>query len=463
MSQNFPSSLTARPTPVRNPNLSSQTEMTRRAWWLVALNILIPGSAQSVAGSHRLAKFGLFFTLVLWVLAIVAVIVWLTNRDLSNTIATSVPVLTVIQAFLVFYGVLWVILTLDTLRLTRLVRTGPVARFGVLLLALVVVVGLAGTAARGTVMLQVAKSAVANITNQNGTFAAPIDGRYNVLVLGGDAGPDRVGLRPDSISVASINAQTGQTTLIGVPRNMQMAPFVKGSPMLKPYPHGYNCGDNCLISYLYTYGQAHPGLYPDAAKDGTQPGIEATRDAVEGVLGITIPYYVIIDMKGFSDLIDALGGVTIKVTEKLPIGGQIDANGQPIGTSKWIYPGTQKMNGFTAQWYARSRHGTSDYDRMERQRQVETAILAQFQPSVVLSKFDAIAAAGKQIVHTNIPGVMLGHFITLAEMARKHKVSQLELVPPVVFEPNPDFGKIQQLVKQALVIKTSTSTPTPNQ
>ncbi len=40
----------------------------------------------------------------------------------------------------------------------------------------------------------------------------------NILLLGGDAGPDRMGLRPDSISVASVDATTGAVTMIGVPR-----------------------------------------------------------------------------------------------------------------------------------------------------------------------------------------------------------------------------------------------------
>ena len=46
--------------------------MTRRAWWLVALNILIPGSAQLVAGNRRLGRFGVGATFTLWLLGAVA-------------------------------------------------------------------------------------------------------------------------------------------------------------------------------------------------------------------------------------------------------------------------------------------------------------------------------------------------------------------------------------------------------
>ncbi len=326
---------------------------------------------------------------------------------------------------------------------------------------MLLLVATAGGAARASFIAGAARTTLGSVFSSNKTYADPINGRYNVMVLGGDAGPDRVGLRPDSISVASIDANTGQTTLIGIPRNMQKVPFVKGSPLYGPYPNGYVCGVNCLVSYLYTYGQAHPNLYPNAVKDGSQPGIEATRDAVEGILGITVQYYVLVDMEGFTKIVDDLGGVTIDVTEKLPIGGGIGPNGQPIGTGKWIYPGVQHMNGFTAQWYARSRHGTSDYDRMARQRQVEGAILTQFSPATVLSKFESLASAGKQIVKTDIPQVMLGRFVDLGDKARKLKLKQLELVPPVIFEPAPDFAKIRSLVATALYIPTHSPTPTP--
>jgi LCP family protein required for cell wall assembly len=447
--------------PVRNPNLASRAEMNKRAWWLVVLNLLIPGSAQAVAGSHRLAKFGLFFTLVMWILLVAASAAWLFGRTIIYTIATNGVALTFIQALLAFYAILWIILTLDALRLTRLVKAGPVTRVAITIVTIGLLVVTSGVATRGSFIAATARSTLSSIFSSTSKLAPPVNGRYNILLLGGDAGPDRVGLRPDSISVLSIDATTGQTTMIGIPRNMQMAPFAAGSPMLGPYPHGYNCGDNCLISYLYTYGQAHPDLYPNAVADHSQPGIEATKDAVSGVLGIKIQYYALIDMEGFADMINALGGVTIDVASKLPIGGQIGANGQPINVNQWIYPGTQKMNGFTAQWYVRSRHGDSDYSRMARQRQVEGALLKQFQPNIVLSKFEAIATAGKQVVKTDIPQSMLGGFAGLADKSRKLTPSQLELVPPVVFEPNPDFAKIRALVAQALTTHTSTPTAKP--
>ena len=60
--------------PVRTPDTRSPRLMAHRAWWLVGLNLLIPGSAQVLAGNRRLGRFGLAATLVLWALVVVGVV-----------------------------------------------------------------------------------------------------------------------------------------------------------------------------------------------------------------------------------------------------------------------------------------------------------------------------------------------------------------------------------------------------
>src|SRR5690606_11921482 len=108
-------------------------------------------------------------------------------------------------------------------------------------------------------------------------------------------------------------------------------------------------------------------------------GVEATKDAVSGATGLTVQFYVLVDMAGFEELIDALGGVTVTVDERLPIGGDAQGN----GVEGYIEPGTQHLDGFHALWFARSRYGsaTGDYARMERQRELQAAMLAQLQPA----------------------------------------------------------------------------------
>nr|WP_217270948.1 LCP family protein [Frigoribacterium sp. VKM Ac-2836] len=429
--------------------------MTKRAWVLVLLNVVVPGSAQVLAGSRRLGRWGLASTLVFWAVAIVVIVLAFAFRSPLIEIATNVVALTVVQIFLAYYAVLWVVLTVDTLRLARIVRTNPSARgllAGAMVLLMVVTVG---PAAYGAYLAGVQHGLLNSLFTSQADAAPPVDGRYNIMLLGGDAGSDRTGLRPDSISVASIDAETGATTIVGIPRNLYDAPFVAGSPLYGDYPDGYDCGDDCLVSFLYTYGEEHPDLYPDAESKGSNPGVEAMRDAVEGITGLTVQYYALIDMQGFVDLIDALGGIQVDVQQRIPINGGVDRNGQPINVDGWIEPGEQKLDGYHALWYARARHGTSDYDRMARQREVQQALLSQFQPATVLSKFQAVAAAGVQTVDTDIPQGALAAFVDLAVKAKSQQITSLELVPPTYDNVYPDYDAMRAAVAQATTAATA--------
>lgn len=438
--------------PVRHPDIRQPRLMAHRAWWLVGLNLLIPGSAQVLAGNRRLGRFGLGATIVFWLLAVVAVVLAFAARGFLLSLLTNSIVVGAVVVLAVFYGVLWLVLTLDTLRLVRLVRVPPRAR-GVVavvgILSLVLSVGGAGFVAVNSV------SALGLL----GIFAPgaaepPVAGRYNILLLGGDAGPDRLGLRPDSITVASIDATTGAAVLFGIPRNMEDVPFSDGSPLWTDFPDGYDCGTECLVSYLYTYGEEHPDLYPDAEGERSSPGIEAMRDAAEGITGLEIPYYVLIDMEGFAQLIDALGGVEIDVPARVPLGIN---GGEIIG---YIEAGPQRMDGATALWYARSRYDTTDYDRMARQRQVQEAILRQMDPATVLVSFQGVAAAGQQVVTTDIPQSMLSYFVELGAKTQDLPLVKVDFVPPLIEEEaDPDFDLIRSIVQESLLPVTPTATP----
>jgi LCP family protein required for cell wall assembly len=333
--------------------------------------------------------------------------------------------------------------------LAQLKRICANARPLILFFSFTSLVAAVGVSAVGVNIVDSTRSTISTVFT-DAEYESPVDGRYNILLLGGDAGPDRVGVRPDSISVASVDAETGQTTIIGIPRNLESVQFVDGSPLYDDFPNGYDCGDDCLISYLYTYGQDHPELYPRAIAEGSSPGIEAMRDAVAGVVGLSLHYYVLINMQGFDDLIDALGGVIIDVKVRQPIGGDEDEFGQPINVDGWIEVGEQRLGGWNALWYARARHGSNDYDRMMRQRDVQEAMLRQFEPANLLSNFRAVADAGQQVVTTDIPSVMLGLFTGLAGKARDLPLNRLELSPPQIDTAYPDFEYIRKIVAQAV-------------
>ncbi|TFC19182.1 LytR family transcriptional regulator [Cryobacterium algoritolerans] len=453
--------MTSASSPIRHPNVGSERIMTTRAWWLVLLNFVLPGSVQVLAGSRRLGRFGLRATFTLLFLAVAAGVVYLLWPEVILTALTNTIGLWAAAALLVFYAVVWSILTMDTLRLVRLVKAGPKARPLIAAFATVLMVGVVGTAGYGAYVATTASDFLSSVFIA-GPTEPPVNGRYNIMLLGGDAGPDRAGLRPDSISVVSIDAASGQASMIGLPRNLVDVPFSPG-PLADLYPKGYGAIDGCevdacMLNSIYTEVELKsPKMYPKAITAGSEPGIEGMRDAAQGVTGLTIQYYVLIDMQGFAQLVDALGGVDITVDHRVPV----HTDDTFTEVLFWFEPGRQHMDGYHALWYARSRHGTSDYDRMVRQRQMQEAILAQASPANVLTKFQAVAKAGSQVVKTDIPQGMLGYFVNLASKSKALPIKSVELIPDNNVDPeNPDYGVIRDLIATSLAPPPS-ATPVP--
>ncbi|MBF4561659.1 LCP family protein [Microbacterium sp. VKM Ac-2870] len=463
--------------PMRRPDTRSPQLMTRRAWWLLVLNFLIPGSAQLLAGNRRLGRVGLAATLLFWVVVVLALVAALIWPALLFSVGTNGFALLVIQLVLLAYALLWVVLTVDTLRLIRLVNVRRGARPVAAALAILgLVVGSGGAVYAAQQLLAPAREAIASIFTNDAPPVPPSNGYYNFLLLGADSGLGRDSMRFDSISVVSVNAETGAVHITGIPRDLAYAPFADG-PMHDRYPDGFeghpseSCGWGPGINQLMNaveICQPEDGkeIYPDAAAKSSTPAIEATKDAAEGILGIQIPYYVFVDMKGFADIVDALGGVDITVQERLPEGGGPTYEGEPaedwaIG---WIEVGPQHMNGDTAQWYARSRYTTSDWDRMRRQRELQQAILAQANPANVLSRFQAVAAAGSDLVKTDIPDSMLGYLVQLGVKAKEQPVQTLELTPDgagiLTDDPTPDqYAHVRDVIQQMLYPPSPSPTP----
>ena len=148
----------------------------------------------------------------------------------------------------------------------------------------------------------------------DGAAVGAHDGRYNVLLLGGDSGAGRWGLRPDSMTVASIDAETGKTVLISLPRNMQNFPFAEGSVMDEQFPDGFDADD--VPQRRLHLGPDNTELFPGSKN----PGVDATIMAVEGITGLKINYWAMVNLAGFKDLVDAVGGVALNVRQPIPVG-----------------------------------------------------------------------------------------------------------------------------------------------
>ena len=437
--------------PVRYPSGAGPRVLAKRAFLLILLTLLVPGSAQTVAGNRRLGRTALRVTLTVWALVIVALILLVVSRPtLINLVADSAASLVLIIV-LTALTLGWAVLFVNTLRLIRPALLETRARAAVVVTLVLAMLLSSGSLGYAAYLLNVGRDAIGTIF-ASGPAMEPSEGRYNFLMMGGDAGADRTGRRPDSLSVISVDAKTGKSAIISIPRNLQNARFSDDSPMRKIYPDGYDCGDECLINAINTeVTNKYKDLYPGVE----DPGAQATLEAVSGTLGIKVQAYVLVDMDGFAKLIDAMGGIRIKAGGWVPISGETidEANGihgMPLG---WIPAGDNTLDGYHALWYGRSREFVDDYARIARQQCVQQAMLKQLDPATLLTKFEDIVKAGTKVVDSNISASQLGSFVDLAMKSKGQPVSRLTIGPPdfdASFSTVPDFDKIHQAVDKLL-------------
>lgn len=440
------------PSGLQKPGVRSERVKLRRALTFLGMTVVLPGSAQLAAGNTRVGRFALRTWAVLWGLLLFSAVLALVWRNGAIALFTYPLTSRVVQIGLIVLGVGWGLLMLDAWRIARPPELARRHRplFALLSLGLVAVIVGGLIASAGVVSAQ--RDLVSSVFAGGGEKLATA-GRYNILLMGGDAGKDRTGLRPDSMTVASIDAETGRTVLISLPRNLEDVPFPESSPLYKRFPSGYGCPDHsCMLNAVYTYAMGRKDLYPGVRN----PGAQATKEAVEGATGLKINYWALVDLKGFEALVDAVGGITIDVNRDIPIGG---GNAKLYG---YVKKGkNQHLDGRSALWFARSRSDSSDYDRMARQKCVMSAMLQQLDPVTVLTNFNQIASAGKEIVATDIPTSSVDTMLDLAMKAKAKPLATLGFVPPTIYPGDPNFAKMHKLVADKIAAAEAADNPTP--
>ena len=135
--------------PIRHPDTSSPDVMRLRGWWLVVLNVVVPGSAQALAGNRRLGRIGLMSTIIGWAVIVLTILIGLISREFLSGLAVNFFILLLLQAALVYYCVLWIVLTLDTLRLVKFVKIDVRPRAWIAAVSVVLLTFTAGGAAWG--------------------------------------------------------------------------------------------------------------------------------------------------------------------------------------------------------------------------------------------------------------------------------------------------------------------------
>jgi polyisoprenyl-teichoic acid--peptidoglycan teichoic acid transferase len=282
--------------------------------------------------------------------------------------------------------------------------------------------------------------------------------RVNILLLGGDGAGDRVGVRTDSMTVASIDTHTGDTVLLSLPRNLQTFPVI---PRLRSrWPYGFtgvSAGDEGLLNELFQDAEDDKSLMPGYGAGRRGPAL--VSEEISYLIGQPIDYYILVNLFGFADIVDAMGGVTVQIPQDIPYGGPEDGSA-PTGVLK---AGDRHLNGKEALWFGRSRTASSDFVRMGRQKCLMKDVAEQADPQKVLTGFQKLAAAAKKTISTNIPAAMLPALVRLSDtMKHGANVSSLMFVPPQFHVVRPDLQVMRRAATKAIAASERAASPTPS-
>ena len=315
----------------------------------------------------------------------------------------------------------------------------------------------------------------------------PLDtDRLTILLVGGDAGPGREGLRTDSMNVVTIDLVTGQVALFGFPRNLKLMPLPKrfetafvdleerviekdltdldedGYPdtwydqdgdLIPDEPPFETC--NCfptLLNEVHQYTQDWTGTYPYSP----DPGLSALKDILSNAMDLPIDYFVMVDMAGFVNVIDAIGGVDVLVKEPYHVTVSSPEDGKPKASVN-VEPGMNHLDGLEALAYSRWRIGSSDYHRMRRQRCLVRAAATQTDTVTLIKAYPTLLDLMRESITTDIPIDALPDLVWAAGQIDFNNVATIGFVPPTynsgrtpAHYPIPNIDRIRSKVRDVL-------------
>ena len=206
--------------------------------------------------------------------------------------------------------------------------------------------------------------------------------KATILIMGVDVREDDVG-RSDTLMVATVDPKYDKASLLSIPRDTRV----------RIYGYGYD-----KINAAYAYG-----------------GEPLTENTVENLIGIDIDHYVIVNVRSFVKIIDAIGGVDIYVPKRMYYEDPWDDDG---GLLIDLYPGRQHMDGKTAVTYVRYRDSEGDIGRIQRQQQFVEACIDKVTSPEIITKIPDIIREVYNAVDTDM------NFRELLELAGAVKAAQ---------------------------------------
>jgi polyisoprenyl-teichoic acid--peptidoglycan teichoic acid transferase len=246
------------------------------------------------------------------------------------------------------------------------------------------------------------------------------DGRLNLLLLGSDEGPNRWLLRTDTMIVLSVDIDSGRAAMFGIPRNLVNVPMPEETAGLfrgGRFPE--------MLSGLYVYAWERPDQFPG----GDLRGYRAVAGAVQELVGVPLDGVVSVNLNGFVQLIDGLGGLWMDVPERVVDDRYpLETGGRHIRID--IREGCQLLDGRHALAYARSRHQDSDYGRMRRQQDVLVALRRQVDPVALAPRVPDLLSIARDNLWMSLARDDVGPMARLAERVDAGSIVRVTFVPP---------------------------------
>lgn len=268
------------------------------------------------------------------------------------------------------------------------------------------------------------------------------DGRLNLLLVGADAGPDRWSLRTDTMILLSVSVKTGRAALFGIPRNLigvPLAPESAGAFAKGRFPG--------MLNALYVYAMGHSKLFPG----GANRGYRAVAGAVQELVGVPLDGMVVVNLAGFVQLVDELGGLWIDVPYRLQDDQYPLEDGSKLIKIDFL-PGCQHLDGRMALAYARSRHQDSDYGRMHRQQDVLLALRRQVDPVKLVPRVPDLLRIARDNLWTTLKRADIKGLAKLASRVDVRRIRTVFFTPHAYPErlDTATIARIRSVVRGAL-------------
>ncbi len=230
------------------------------------------------------------------------------------------------------------------------------------------------------------------------------------------------------MTVASVDTRTGESILFSC----------RGTRAERP---GRRLSSAALLNEVFQWGEDHGGS-----------GADLLKSTIGDILGLDVDYYAMVDMQGFAQIINAMGGVTLTVKNDIVFGAYREG---------LIKAGTRHMNGTEALWFGRSRTDSDDYQRMGRQKCLLNAGGRTGRPAEGAARLRTHRGRDQALRVDRHPRSLLPDLIDLAPKVKGADIKSLQFVPPLIRTGNPDWDLIRSKVHDELTPRPVAATAKP--